>query len=250
MLKKGGVLWTIWNVLVAVAFITFGIVACINSGDTNFQNVIILIIAIFIMIDATVRLFSSAILIFSPAKGAVAVSTNIPAIVGGSSELTVGILLILVSQGLSSSLVVLFQYISYFVGILLLVFGGVAIIYGVLFLVFRRGGIARNILVLICGAILITLGILVFVFFDIDRITQVFFIIFGVLLILVGIALVIGIAMALIANRELAKAAKREAEAAANNEAAPVEEAPVAEEPAQEESAPEAEAPEVPSEDK
>jgi len=250
MFKKGGVVWIIWNVLFAALFVTLGIITCINSGNPDFQNVIILIAGILVIVDASLRLLALALSIMLNTEeetlrgqlGRSAVS---------SSELAIGILLILVSQGESAYLTVLFQYLAYFIGILLIVLGSVALLFGIVFLIKKVGSVAANILGLFVGALLIVGGILVLIYANQEALLQIFFVFFGIMFVLIGVALLVGTVLTAIQIRRFKAAAKAAENAAPENQNAvegeiveapaeePKEEKPVEEKPAEAEEKPE-----------
>ena len=191
MLKKGGIIWTIWNVLVAALFVTFGIVTCANSGNPDFQSVIILIAGIIVIVDAAVRLLTQVIGVVRIGEVAL-LKTNWGTAVAASSELAVGILLILVSTGDSAYLTAILEYMTKFIGILLITAGSIAVIYSIVYLARKAFGVPQNIGVLILGLLAITAGILVLVYATNSAMLQVFFILFGVLFVIAGLSLLIG----------------------------------------------------------
>ena len=207
MFRKGGVIWTIWNILVAALFITLGIVTCINSGDQDYQNVIILIAGILVIVDAGLRLFMLALSIMLN-TAAETLRSQLGRAVAASSELAIGILLILVSQGQSAYLTVLFQYLAYFLGILLITLGSVAILFGIVFIVKKISNVASNIAAIILGALLVTGGALVLVYANQEALLQIFFVFFGIVFILVGIGVLFGAILVARAAHQVAKANK------------------------------------------
>lgn len=207
MFRKGGVVWTIWNILVAALFITLGIVTCINSGDQDYQNVIILIAGILVIVDAGLRLFMLALSIMLN-TAAETLRSQLGRAVAASSELAIGILLILVSQGQSAYLTVLFQYLAYFLGILLITLGSVAILFGIVFIIKKISNVASNIAAIILGALLVTGGALVLVYANQEALLQIFFVFFGILFILVGIGVLFGAILVARAAHQVAKANK------------------------------------------
>lgn len=215
MFKKGGFLWVLWNLIVAAAFITLGVVTCVQSGNPDFQNIIILIVGILVIVDASLRLLTLALSIIMKTEEE-AVRGQIGRAAACSSELAVGILLILVSRGESAYLTVLFQYLAYFLGILLITMGAVAILFGVVFLVKKVATLAYNIFAFIVGALLVTGGVLVLVYANQEALLQLFFIFFGIILILVGIVAVFATVAFLIHARNLKKAVANGAPAEEN----------------------------------
>ncbi|MCR5348758.1 MAG: hypothetical protein K6E59_04045 [Bacilli bacterium] len=247
MLKKGGIVRTIWNIFVAAVFIAFGVVSCAQSGNPDFQNAIILIAGILVIADAAFRLVTQVILAIGAAQQSL-IKTDWSGATVGASELAIGILLILVSRGESTVLTALFEYLTKFIGILLIVAGSILILYAIIFLVKHAFKPFQNILMIFGGALVITGGILVLVFSTNEALLQIFFVLFGILFILAGIGLLIGaIALAVLAR----KAGKQIEEVVNAGEAEPAQDAEVVdeqEEPAEEPEEPQAEDPKNPDE--
>ena len=207
MFRKGGIIWTIWNFFVAALFVTLGVVTCVNSGNVDFQNVIILIAGILVIVDASLRLLTLALSIIANTEEET-LRSQLGRAAASSSELAIGILLVLVSRGESAYLTVLFQYLAYFLGILLITLGCVALLFAIVFMVKKVGKTVANILSIVCGIILVTGGILILVYANQEALLQLFFIFFGILLILVGLALLMGTIVFIAQARAAAKLAK------------------------------------------
>ncbi len=234
MIKKGGIVWTIWNIVVAAIFMALGIVTIAKSGDTDFQNVIILIMGIIVIVDAGLRLLTQ-VLQFITVNGEKVLKTDLGAAIAGASELAVGILLICVSRN-QAELGIILHYISLFAGILLITMGGVAIAYSVIFIVKKYYNLPVNIGLIVAGAAVVTAGVLILVYATNEAILQAFFVLFGLLFVLVGLGLLILTILYLVARRKQAKLEK-----AAAPEPADVMDAQVVEEPAEEKPAEEPE---------
>ena len=215
MFKKGGIAWIVWNILFAALFMTLGIVTCVNSGNSDFQNVVILIAGIIVIVDASLRLLTLALTIIA-SKAEKEISTQVARAAASSSELAIGILLILVSQGQSAYLVVLFQYLAYFIGILLIILGAVAVLFSVVFLIRKVSTMGAKIGGIIIGALLVTGGILVLVYANQEAMLQIFFVLFGILLILIAVAMIFGTIGVAIAVRHGAKLAEEANNASAD----------------------------------
>ncbi|MBE6127085.1 MAG: hypothetical protein E7182_03825 [Erysipelotrichaceae bacterium] len=244
MFKRGSIVMTIWNLIVAAGLIALGIATCVNNGNQDFRNVMIMIAGIFVIVDAGLRILTQVIQVVRFQHG-VMVRTDLASAVTGASELAVGILLIMVSQN-STDMIVVLQYLILFVSILLITLGGVDIIYSIVFLVKKVGSLARNIFSLIFGALVVTGGVLILVYATNEGMLQFIFVLFGIGFILSGIGvLILAIAFAVAARRasKVEKGDKPE-----SVEVKPEEEEPKAEEP--EEPMAEEEKPEEPSEEK
>ena len=246
MFKKGSIGFTIWNAVVAALFITLGIVFCVNASNPDFQNVIILIAGIFVIVDAALRLLTQVIHVVRIGE-ATLMGADIASAAAGASELAVGIMLIFVSQGQSAFIIELMRYLALFIGILLITIGTVALIYAIVFLVKKAGVIAQNVAFIIFGALLITGGTLILVFANNEGMTTFFFVVFGLFYAFAGIVLLFSTIALFVIARRAAKELKTEEPIKEDAVIAePVEEKPAEEEKAEE---PSEEKPEEPKEE-
>ena len=213
MLKKGGLGWTIWNVLLGVLLVVGGILCCACSGDYNFQKPVILILGILIIVDASFRLLTQVIKIFSIADLTVIKTDSNNAVIG-ASELAIGILMIFVHNEFSYANIV-FRYLAYFVGILFVVGGVVGLIYGIVFLIRKHNSVLTNVLEMLVAACLILLGIIIMIYLpDPGTALRVFFILSGIILIIFGLILTCATAYIAVRLHKDAKALKAKAKEA------------------------------------
>ena len=204
MLKKGGVVWTIWNCVVAVLFITLGIVTIVLSGNKDFQNVAILIAGILAIVDASLRLLTHVLGFVQTSGPNVVVHANYGGIVGAVAELSVGILLIMVSRGESTLLMTLIQYLALFIGIILIVLGALTAIFAIVYLAKKLGYTLRGVMGIIIAALLITGGVLILVYANQEGMLQFMFVMYGIIFTVIGISLLCGtIAIAAAARRAI-----------------------------------------------
>ena len=248
MFKRGSIVMTIWNLIVAAGLIALGIATIANNANEDFRNVMFMIAGIFIIVDASLRLLTQVIQVVRFDKG-VLLKTSVASAATGASELAVGILLILISQEAANMGIVL-RYLVYFLSILLITLGTVSVIYAIVFLVKKAASVAANIVSIILGAILITGGILILVYVSNEHFLQFIFVMTGIFFTLAGVGLIfVAIAFALAAHRQgKVEPAKEENAAIEAVEEAPAEEAPAAEEPVTDQPAeeePKEEAPEA-----
>ena len=239
MFKRGSVVMTIWNLVVAAGLIALGIATCVNNDNQDFRNVMIMIAGIFVIIDAGLRILTQVIQVVRFQHG-VMVRTDLASAATGASELAIGILLIMISQN-SANMIIVLQYLILFVSILLITLGGVALLFAIVFMVKKVGQTVANILSIVCGIILVTGGILILVYANQEALLQLFFIFFGILLILVGLALLMGTIVFIAQARAAAKLAKSVAKEAKESPNANVIDGDVTEEKPQDEPAPAAE---------
>lgn len=235
MFRRGSLVMTIWNLLVAAGLIALGVATCVNNANPDFRNVMFMIAGIFVIVDASLRLLTQVIQIVRFDHGVV-MKTSLGSAATGASELAVGILLILISQEAANMGIVL-RYLVYFISILLITLGAVAVIYAIVFLVKKSATVVRNVAAIIFGALLITAGVLILVYVSNENFLQFIFVMVGITFMLTGIGLAMAaVAFAIAAHRggKLVEEDVKEAEPAAEE---PVQEEPAKEEPAAEEPA-------------
>ena len=240
MTKSKHTLWNIWNIVVALLFVTIGVLTCAFSGDKDFQNTIILIVGIVLLVIAGLQIgFQILRIILAGDETTVSADLSIAGVT--ASELALGIVAILVSKDMTSASAV-FKYLGYFLGIVLLSVGGLLIIYEIVFLVRKKHKLPLGIATIIGALVPIALGIVVLVFLnDQDRFLTFVFVCIGIIFILLGLGY---LALTILKIR------KERAEAKLVVEEKPAEEpveAPAVEEPAApaEPEEPKAEEPEV-----
>ncbi len=241
MTKKNSPIWTIWNIVVALLFVGLGVLTCAFASNTDFQNTILLITGIILLVIAGLQIIFQVLRIIL-AGDETTVSADLSIAGVSSTELALGIVVIMVSQNIASAQIV-FQYLGYFLGILLVSVGGILIIYEIVFLVRKLHAIARGIITMLVSLIPVALGIVVMVFLsDEKNFLTFFFVCVGILFILIGIGYLALTILKFRKDRALAKAAAENPEEAKAEE--PVAEATIAvvvEEPAAEEKAEEPE---------
>jgi len=207
MLKRGGIIWTIWNFVTAALFIALGVVMVAQSGNQDFRNVAFLIAGIFIAADATLRLATQVIVTFRGGNATV-VKLDKTAALAGAAELAAGILLILVGNGQSAALNELLRYLAYFVGILLCVGAAVAIVFSSLYIVHKAQPLLLCVGAIILAAIAAAGGILIIVFATTngEALLQILFVLFGLLFAAIGAAIAAIVIFVLVAAHQVKKA--------------------------------------------
>ena len=246
MTKKQSILWNIWSFVVAVLFVGIGILTCAFAGNTDFQNTIILIVGIILIVIAGLQMTAQVLrIILAGNEETRSIDFSIASVTAG--ELALGIVAIIVSQNPESAQIV-FKYLGYFLGIFLLTAGAIMIIYEIVFLVRKVHNALIGVGTIIGGLILVTLGVLVIVFLnDQQKFLTFFFVCLGILFILIGLGYLALTIMRIRKQRLLKKAAKA-AEATSEEK---VVEVSASDKPAEENpEEPKPEEPEAPAEDK
>lgn len=254
MFQRGKLSWLIWNAVVAALLVVLGVLTCINSGESQFQSIIVLIVAIFVIVDAGFRILFDVLRVIHIGHATV-VKTDYGAIVAASAELAIGVALIGISNTIKDGgpgFQQLFVFLGNFIGTVFIVCGAVSACLATIYFIKKANSIPENVGICIGAAIVITIGILVLVFCrNQENFMKVFFISFGVILMLAGLgALTLTIALYVKTNKKAGSKPTKGEEKADVIDAAPVKEpkeepkeehpeAPAEEEPKAEEEKPE-----------
>lgn len=166
-LKKGSVLWTVFTSLEIAALLTLGILAIVFRDNHSLWQWTVMIAGILVIIDASFRLIGSIIKITQIANVSI-VGPSFSEAIGGSSELAIGILMIVIANALGQSdtsmVTGLFKYIVIFLGIAAIAIGFIMAVYSIAYLAKGVGEKTDDIVDIVVGLLLITTGILVLVF--------------------------------------------------------------------------------------
>lgn len=165
-LKKGGLIWSIWNFVEAIVLITLGVFAMINSSNGGFQSSLFLILSIVMMAAGSFRIISNFLPIITcvgtdyETKEAVRAKISYDLAISGVIELALGIVLC-VNYG--EVFKVVKDLLASATSILLIVIGGALIIFAIAFIVAKFYKIHLPIFEIILGVILLALGIVVLI---------------------------------------------------------------------------------------
>jgi len=192
MFKRGTKSWLIWTIILAALFIGFGIVNLVFNDNRDYQSVLILILGILVIIDASIRLLLNIFTVARLSEANVIADTRRHAVYA-SFELALGISLISLSNLIKSyelgQVEFLFRFIGTFLGITALVMAGLTLLYAIILIV-RSNTQASKIVGMILGvAILVTVGVLALVYLRDQNVIRVFFIYFGVAFLVTGVCL-------------------------------------------------------------
>lgn len=165
-LKKGGLIWSIWNFVEAIVLITLGVFAMINSNNGGFQSSLFLILSIVMMAAGSFRIVSNFLPIITcvgtdyETKEAVRAKISYDLAIFGVIELALGIVL---CMNYSSIFETIKSLLISAASILLIAGGGALIIFAIAFIVAKFYKIHLPIFEIILGVILLALGIVILV---------------------------------------------------------------------------------------
>ncbi|MCI2111059.1 MAG: hypothetical protein LKK13_01820 [Bacilli bacterium] len=201
--SKGGIIWVIWNFVEAALLLVAGILAIVFSNNQSLQNSILIIIGCFLIVGG----FLKVLMNFLPALTATdKAHLSYDFVIGGAIELALGVTLVALP---SASINVIVQFLSTFIGIILIVAGAAFMVFAIAFFIDKLFGIAMPIIEIVLSLALIALGVVVLVYMnDEDVFYRVVLIIVGVVMALAGLAVAIQTVRAMIASNKKKKAAK------------------------------------------
>lgn len=201
-LKKGGLVWTIWNIIECVLFLTLGIlcIVIVGKGEASEKTMqtILNLIGIFLIIGGALRILTNFLPVFASSRLEAAVKQSIKdtlsydLVVGGSLELAVGIALVtMYAQGLLTSVVIfLSRFVGIFIGVILIIAAVDLLIASIGFLVNKLYKVYVSILGFVLAAALLALGIVAIIYLqDANTMTQAILIALGVAFLVIGVVL-------------------------------------------------------------
>lgn len=190
-LAKGGIVWSIFNLVEAALLVVLGILAMIYSTNDGFQDTIILIVGIFLALGGLLRVAMNFLPLFGMSELDKA-NLKYDLVIEGSLEMAIGITIIVMYATNSSSFTVLTSLLSYFIGIVFIVAGTSLLLFAIGFLVNKLYKVYMPVLEIILAAALIALGVVVLVYMgNKGNFMMVFLIIVGIVLVLAGIGVLI-----------------------------------------------------------
>ncbi|MCI1245417.1 MAG: hypothetical protein LKG11_05690 [Bacilli bacterium] len=210
--SKGGIIWVIWNFVEAALLLVAGILAIVFSNNQSLQNSILIIIGCFLIVGGFLKILMNFLPTLTATDKA---HLSYDFVIGGAIELALGVTLVALPN---ASINVIVQFLSTFIGIILIVAGAAFMVFAIAFFIDKLFGIAMPIIEIILSLALIALGVVVLVYMnDEDVFYRVVLIIVGVVMALAGLAVAIQTVRAMVASNKRKKAAKT----AATGEKAP-----------------------------
>lgn len=200
----------VWYYILGAIALLAGILTCVFSNNGDFQYVIILILGIIVIIDASLRILANVLKIFR-ARAIHSVDEDYANSIVCASELAVGVIIIAIANSIKTSVLyadIIFDYVSLFGGIFLIVVGCTGLIKGIYYLSKRYPTKDKNIYRLIGGIILVIAGILVLAIIypaPQETVFQLFFMLLGIYLIVFAAGILIATTITFITHRKLEK---------------------------------------------
>lgn len=189
-MEKGSPFYTGWNIVEAIILVVGGILAMVYSNNTELQATILYIIGAFLIFDGALRILVNFLPILTIIEKT---KLTFDLVIAGSFEVALGITTICdlaIEKGTADTII---KFVAMFVGIALLVFGAILIIYSTGLLTNKLIKMTKvAILGYIAAALLIALGVVSIIYLkDEKNFRQVVLIIAGLVLVLAGIGQVV-----------------------------------------------------------
>ena len=194
-MKKGGLIWSIWNFVEAALLLTMGILVIANCANTDIQASVFIVISIFLMVGGLLKIVANFLPIIAStpleamAKAVVRSQLSYDLVIGGTIELAFGVALcVSMTTGDPAAIIgIIMNFIVWLVSGLLIVSGVSLVAFAIGFIVSKLYKLYMPILEIILGVLLIGAGVAIIILF-----TNNSEIVMSIMLVIVGAALVVG----------------------------------------------------------
>ena len=235
-MKKGGLIWSIWNFIEAALLLTMGILVIANCTNKDIQSSVFIVISIFLMVGGLLKIVANFLPVIgtSPlevaAKQAIRSQLSYDLVIGGTIELAIGVALCIpMTSGDPAAIInVIMNFVVWLVSVLLMAAGASLIAFAIGFIVSKLYKLYMPVIEIILGALLIGAGVTIIILF-----TNNSDIVMSIMLVIVGLALAVAAVFKIISVVKAIIKAKEEKEPDENVFDTEVSEAK-AEEPAEE----------------
>ncbi|MBO4737368.1 MAG: hypothetical protein J5627_02900 [Bacilli bacterium] len=211
-MKKGGLIWSIWNFIEAALLLTMGILVIANCTNSDIQANVFIVISIFLMVGGLLKIVANFLPVIGAtplevmAKQAIRAQLSYDLVIGGTIELAFGVALcVSMTTGDPAAIIgIIMNFIVWLVSGLLIVSGVSLVAFAIGFIVSKLYKLYMPILEIILGVLLIGAGVAIIILF-----TNNSEIVMSIMLVIVGAALavgavfkVIGVVKAILKNKE------------------------------------------------
>ncbi|MBR5750533.1 MAG: hypothetical protein IKX82_02660 [Bacilli bacterium] len=211
-MKKGGLIWSIWNFVEAALLLTMGILVIANCTNSDIQANVFIVISIFLMVGGLLKIVANFLPVIGTtplevmAKQAIRAQLSYDLVIGGTIELAFGVALcVSMTTGDPAAIIgIIMNFVVWLVSGLLIVSGVSLVAFAIGFIVSKLYKLYMPILEIILGVLLIGAGVAIIILF-----TNNSEIVMSIMLVIVGAALavgavfkVIGVVKAILKNKE------------------------------------------------
>ena len=211
-MKKGGLIWSIWNFIEAALLLTMGILVIANCTNKDIQSSVFIIISIFLMVGGLLKIVANFLPVIgtSPlevaAKQAVRSQLSYDLVIGGTIELAFGVALCVSMTGNNPAAIieVIMNFVVWLVSVLLMTAGVSLIAFAIGFIVTKLYKLYMPVIEIILGALLIGAGVTIIVLFtnNSDIVMSIMLVIVGLALAVAAVFKVISVVKAIIKAKE------------------------------------------------
>ncbi|MBR3675070.1 MAG: hypothetical protein IKN69_02900, partial [Bacilli bacterium] len=214
-MKKGGLIWSIWNFIEAALLLTMGILVIANCANADIQASVFIVISIFLMVGGLLKIVANflPIIASSPleamAKQVIRSQLSYDLVIGGTIELAFGVALCVSMTGSNPAAIIeiIMNFIVWLVAVLLMAAGVSLIAFAIGFIITKLYKLYMPILEIILGALLVGAGITVIILF-----TNNSEIVMSIMLVIVGLALIVASVFKIVGTIRAILKNKKEAE--------------------------------------
>ena len=214
-MKKGGLIWSIWNFIEAALLLTMGILVIANCANADIQASVFIVISIFLMVGGLLKIVANflPVIASSPleamAKQVIRSQLSYDLVIGGTIELAFGVALCVSMTGSNPAAIIeiIMNFIVWLVAVLLMAAGVSLIAFAIGFIITKLYKLYMPILEIILGALLVGAGITVIILFtnNSEIVMSIMLVIVGLALIVASVFKIVGTIRAILKNKEEAE---------------------------------------------
>ena len=211
-MKKGGLIWSIWNFIEAALLLTMGILVIANCANADIQASVFIVISIFLMVGGLLKIVANflPVIASSPleamAKQVIRSQLSYDLVIGGTIELAIGVALCVSMTGSNPAAIIeiIMNFIVWLVAVLLMAAGVSLIAFAIGFIITKLYKLYMPILEIILGALLVGAGITVIILFtnNSEIVMSIMLVIVGLALIVASVFKIVGTIRAILKNKE------------------------------------------------
>ncbi|MBR6226505.1 MAG: hypothetical protein IKQ78_04800 [Bacilli bacterium] len=211
-MKKGGLIWSIWNLIEAALLLTMGILVITNCTNSDIQANVFIVISIFLMVGGLLKIVANFLPVIGTtplevmAKQAIRAQLSYDLVIGGTIELAFGVALcVSMTTGDPAAIIgIIMNFIVWLVSGLLIVSGVSLVAFAIGFIVSKLYKLYMPILEIILGVLLIGAGVAIIILFtnNSEIVMSIMLVIVGAALVVGAVFKVIGVVKAILKNKE------------------------------------------------
>ena len=211
-MKKGGLIWSIWNFIEAALLLTMGILVIANCTNKDIQSSVFIVISIFLMVGGLLKIVANFLPVIgtSPlevaAKQAVRSQLSYDLVIGGTVELAFGVALCvsMTRNNPAAIIEVIMNFVVWLVSVLLMAAGASLIAFAIGFIVSKLYKVYLPVIEIILGALLIGAGVTIIILFtnNSDIVMSIMLVIVGLALAVAAVFKIISVVKAIIKAKE------------------------------------------------